>query len=199
MQVSAKARYIRMSPKKIRLVLDLIRGLDVEDALRQLQFTNKAAVGPITKLLNSAIANATNNFNLEKSNLFIKEIRADDGPTLKRWKPRAFGRATPIRKRMAHISIVLDEKVASKEIKKKKQEIGAPMKIEDLGKIDKETEKLRNKETKGDELGEVEADKQISKKAEGLKRGVKEGKNLDELRKKQDKGFLKKMFRRKTG
>ncbi len=110
MEIKAKARFIRMSPRKVRLVIDLIRGMHVDKALTQLRFVNKLAVEPVSKLLNSAIANATNNFQLDANTLYIKSITADGGPTLHRSTPRAFGRATPIRKRTAHISIVLEDR-----------------------------------------------------------------------------------------
>ncbi|MDG1949905.1 MAG: 50S ribosomal protein L22 [bacterium] len=107
MEVKAKARYIRMSPRKVRLVVDLIRGLDVQGAQAQLSFSKKAAAEPVLKLLNSAIANATNNFKMNGDDLYVKTIMVDGGPTLKRWRPRAFGRAGAIRKRTSHINIVL--------------------------------------------------------------------------------------------
>lgn len=129
MEVKAKARFIRMSPKKVRLVIDNIRGKDALQALDILKFINKLASNPVEKLLNSAIANAENNFKLEKGNLYIKEIRADDGPTLKRWMPRAFGRATTIRKRMTHISIVLGEKVVKGKNKDSKKNSKESVKI----------------------------------------------------------------------
>jgi len=110
MEVNAKARHIHMSPRKIRLVVDLIRGKRVAQAQTQLQFLNKGAALPVLKLLNSAIANATHNFKLESQNLFVKMIVADEGPTIHRSMPRAQGRATPIRKRTTHISITLAEK-----------------------------------------------------------------------------------------
>lgn len=110
MEVKAKARHIRMSPRKIRLVVDVIRGRRVADAQTQLQFMKKAAALPVLKLLNSAIANATNNFKLDASKLFVKAVTADEGPMIHRWTPKAMGRATPIRKRTTHIAIVLEEK-----------------------------------------------------------------------------------------
>jgi len=118
MEVKAYARHIHMSPQKIRLVVDLIRGRQVSVARSQLQFMNKAAAGPVLKLLNSAVANASHNFRLNPATLYIKSVTADDGTTIHRWKPRAHGRANPIRKRTTHISIVLGEKVE----KQKKQE-----------------------------------------------------------------------------
>jgi large subunit ribosomal protein L22 len=108
MEVTAKARFIRMSPRKVRLVADLVRGLDVTDALAQLKFVRKAAVRPVTKLIESAVANATHNHQLDASSLYIKMIAVDDGPTLKRWRARAHGRAASIHKRTSHISVILD-------------------------------------------------------------------------------------------
>ncbi|MBU4422019.1 50S ribosomal protein L22 [Patescibacteria group bacterium] len=109
MEIKAKVRYLRMSPRKVRLVVDLIRGKKVSEALDILTFSNKWAKKPVIKLLNSAVANAEHNFELQKDNLYIKAIKADGGPMLKRWMPRAFGRAGAIRKRTCHIEIILDE------------------------------------------------------------------------------------------
>ena len=111
MEVKATARYIHMSPRKVRLVIDVIRGLKVNEARSQLHVMKKAAAEPVMKLLNSAIANAEHNFNLNTDELYIKQIFADGGPTLGRWRARAFGRAAPIRKRTTHIAIVLDERL----------------------------------------------------------------------------------------
>lgn len=110
MEVKAKAKFIRMSPRKLRLVVDLVRGRSVEEARAQLQVLNKLAAEPVLKLLNSAVANAEKNFSLSPSRLFIKTFVADEGPTLHRWRPRAFGRSAPIRKRSTHLSIILDER-----------------------------------------------------------------------------------------
>jgi large subunit ribosomal protein L22 len=110
MEVKAFARHIRMSPRKVRLVADLVRGLDVSRAEAQLKFYRKAAARPVLKLVQSAAANATNNFKLNPDGLFIKKITVDGGPVLKRWRARAFGRAAGIKKRTSHISVVLDER-----------------------------------------------------------------------------------------
>ena len=98
-----------MSPRKVRLVVDLVRGLPVADAETRLRFTQKDASRPVLKLLQSAIANAEHNFKLERSTLYVKTIAADAGVPLKRHMPRAQGRATPIRKRTTHITIVLSD------------------------------------------------------------------------------------------
>ncbi|PIY96355.1 MAG: 50S ribosomal protein L22 [Candidatus Kerfeldbacteria bacterium CG_4_10_14_0_8_um_filter_42_10] len=148
MEVKAKLNRIRMSPRKVRLVIDVIRGLDIEKAQEQLQFISKAAAQPILKLLNSALANAENNFKLDKNNLFIKKITADEGPVLKRYRPRAFGRAAEIRKRSSLIELVLAEKKESKRKvtadKKKSEKEG--LKIVKADEIQKETSDPKKKE-----------------------------------------------------
>lgn len=113
MEVIAKARNIRISPRKVRLVIGLVRGMDVAKAAAQLGFIHKASARPVLKLLQSAIANAEHNFKLDRGNLFIKSIVADGGPVMDRWRARAFGRAAPIRKRTSHITIILAERTAT--------------------------------------------------------------------------------------
>jgi len=146
MEVKAKLRFLKKSPKKVRLLADIIRGLSVAEAQTQLQFANKGAAKPLLKLLNSAIANAENNNELEASNLFVKEIRVDQGPTLKRWQPRAHGRATMIRKRSSHISIILGEKVPTEPKKKEKIKVAAPVKVEDLKSLPVKEEDVKSEE-----------------------------------------------------
>ena len=109
MKVRAQAKHIRQSPYKVRRVLDLVRGLPVEEARHVLAFTDRRATDPVTKVLNSAVANAEHNFALDSDELIVTEAYADEGPTLKRWRPRARGRATRIRKRTCHITIVVSE------------------------------------------------------------------------------------------
>lgn len=105
---TASARYIRMSPTKVRSVLDLIRGKSYIDAVAILKNTPKASSEPILKVVNSAAANAENNLNMSKSDLFVAECFADQGPTLKRIMPRAKGSANRILKRSSHITVILD-------------------------------------------------------------------------------------------
>jgi large subunit ribosomal protein L22 len=112
-EVKAHTRFLRMSPRKVRLVVDAVRGMRVEPALAQLQFMSKAAARPVKKLLESAIANAEHNFKLEREGLFIKTALVNQGPTLKRWRPRAMGSAAPILKRTCHLTLVLDAKEAA--------------------------------------------------------------------------------------
>jgi len=103
----ATARFIRMSPTKARQVVDLIRGRHVDDARRVLTFTQKAASDPVGKALESAVANAEHNRGLPGDELFVVRTWVDEGPTLRRFRPRALGRATRIRKRTCHISVVV--------------------------------------------------------------------------------------------
>jgi large subunit ribosomal protein L22 len=107
MKVRAQAKHVRQSPYKVRRVLDLVRGLPVDEARVVLDFTNRKAAGTVKKVLDSAIANAEHNFALDADELIVAEAYADEGPTLKRWRPRARGRATRIRKRTSHITIVV--------------------------------------------------------------------------------------------
>lgn len=106
----ATARTVRVSPRKSRLVIDLIRGKNVADATATLKFTPTKAANEIENVLNSAIANAENNFGLEKANLFVSEAYINEGPTMKRFRPRAKGSASPINKRTSHITVVVTEK-----------------------------------------------------------------------------------------
>jgi large subunit ribosomal protein L22 len=110
MEVKARLRFVRIAPRKARLVADMIRGKRSEEALNVLTFTKKAAAKILIKLLKSAIANATQKKNIDIDRLFVKQITVDQGPTMKRYQPRALGRATMIRKRTSHIHIVLDER-----------------------------------------------------------------------------------------
>jgi large subunit ribosomal protein L22 len=114
MKAHAKMNHVRQSPYKVRRVLDLVRGLPVEDAEVVLTHTQRRASDAILKCLRSAIANAEHNFALDRDELFVAEAFADEGPTIKRWRPRARGRATRIRKRTSHITIVVadDEEYA---------------------------------------------------------------------------------------
>jgi len=109
MRVQAQARYVRQSPYKVRRVLDLVRGLPVEEAEHVLRLTQRGATEPIAKVLKSAVANAEHNHALDADELVIAEAFADEGPTLKRYRPRARGRATRILKRTSHITIVVSD------------------------------------------------------------------------------------------
>lgn len=110
MQAKAVARFVRIAPRKASLVLDLIRGKDTGEALAILNHTPKAASPIILKVLNSAIANAEQNHKMKIDHLIVSEAYANQGPTMKRFRPRAQGRASRINKRTSHITIVLTEK-----------------------------------------------------------------------------------------
>ncbi|HJQ76421.1 MAG TPA: 50S ribosomal protein L22 [Acidimicrobiia bacterium] len=109
MKVKAQNRFVRQSPYKVRRVLDLVRGLPVEDAEHVLRLTNRGAAQPIVKVLRSAVANAEHNHALDADELIVAEAYADEGPTLRRFRPRARGRATRIEKRTSHITIVVSD------------------------------------------------------------------------------------------
>ena len=111
MEVKAQLKYLRQSPRKVRLVADTVRGKSISEATAKLRFASKTAASPLQKLLASAVANAQHNFKLDKGNLFIKSIRVDQGSVLKRYRPRAFGRAAPIRKKTSHITIILTDHI----------------------------------------------------------------------------------------
>ncbi|WP_062050720.1 50S ribosomal protein L22 [Bacillus sp. JCM 19034] len=110
MQAKAVAKQVRIAPRKVRLVVDLIRGKQVGEAIAILRHTPKAASPVVEKLLNSAIANAEHNYEMEPNNLVISEVYVDEGVTLKRFRPRAMGRASRINKRTSHITLVVTEK-----------------------------------------------------------------------------------------
>jgi ribosomal protein L22 len=105
--VSARARFVRVAPRKARLVADQVRGLPLDDALPLLRFSTRSAAQDIRKLVESAAANAENNHDLVADDLMIKDIHVDEGPTLRRYRPRALGRATRINKRTSHIAVAL--------------------------------------------------------------------------------------------
>jgi len=110
MEARAIARFVRIAPRKAQQVVDLVRGKNVDEALAILKYTPKAAAPIVEKVVKSALANAENNYGMDRDKLYIDEIYADQGPTMKRFRPRAQGRATMIRKRTSHIGVILKEK-----------------------------------------------------------------------------------------
>jgi len=122
MEIKASLKYLHISPRKVRLVTGLIKGMAVSKAEDQLKYSSKRSAGSVLKLLRSAVADAENNFHLNKDNLYIVNARVDEGPALKRWRARARGTAFPIKKRSSHIFLILKEKVPSKKGKKVKEE-----------------------------------------------------------------------------
>ncbi len=105
--VRASARYVRIAPRKVRVVADQIRGKDLEEALALLRFSPRGAAETVRKVLESAAANAENNFDLDPEEMKIAQISVDEGPTMRRFRPRARGRATRIEKRTCHINVAL--------------------------------------------------------------------------------------------
>jgi large subunit ribosomal protein L22 len=179
MIVSAKLKSLRKSPRKVRLVSDMLKGLDVEKAQNQLKFLVKGSVPHFEKLLKSAVANAEINFGLDKNNLYIKDIIVNEKTKMKRWLPRAHGRASLLLKRTCSVEIILDERVKGKGRKKVVRQ-----EIKDVKKADVE-EKIGKEEVK-------EAKKEIVKEKE-------EKEFVDEKKKAaESKGFLKRVFRRKS-
>lgn len=110
MEAKAVAKFIRISPRKVRQVVDLIRGKDVQEALAILRFTPKRASTPVAKVINSAVANAEHNNDLDTDSLFVAKAFVDEGPTLKRWRARGMGRADVLRHRTSHITVVVEER-----------------------------------------------------------------------------------------
>jgi large subunit ribosomal protein L22 len=109
-EVKAKISYLRVAPRKARLVCDLVRGKKVQEALDLLRFTKRGCSRDILKLIQSAVANANVKGGFDVDNLYVHRIRVDQGPILKRWLPRARGMATPIQKKTSHITVILTEK-----------------------------------------------------------------------------------------
>ncbi len=147
MEIRASLKHLRMSAQKTRLVVDLVRKMPVQAALDQLKFANKLAATPVAKLIQSAIANAENTYGLNKDNLFIKEIKVDEGVTLKRWMPRAHGRATSIRKRACHVHVALAEIKESAKVEKKVVKTDEPVKLEKLVKEGEKTVSAKSSKT----------------------------------------------------
>jgi large subunit ribosomal protein L22 len=188
MKVTATLKNLRISPRKVRLVVDSVRGMNTNAALIQLSQIIKRSAPEVEKLLKSAVANAENNFGLDKDNLFIEEIIVGEGTRLKRWLPRAHGRATLILKRASHIKIALAEIVEGKNRKSKEQmEKEKKKREEEKEKLMKEFEKMQEKEEK--EITEKEKD--------GAPKVLNKAKK-EESKKGADSGFLKKVFNRKS-
>lgn len=155
MKATAKLKYLRMAPRKVRLAVDLVRGKKVVEAQRLLQFAAKHSALPVLKTLNSAIASAKNNFQAEESNLYIFHIAVNEGPKLKRFRPRARGQAYEIQKKTSHITVVVDEVEQQKTKGRKalpKPGLGVPKR--DLDRTAKpsfrpEQETIKSKEPRG--------------------------------------------------
>jgi large subunit ribosomal protein L22 len=179
MQVKTYTKYIHIAPRKVRLVADLVRGFDVGKAEQQLLFSKKRAARLVLKALKSAAASAVHNFSLDRKNLYISKIKVDEGPSMKRWQAAAFGSAHPITKKTSHLVLVLDEKVESgRKIKK---------------------EKMKTKETPEKIASKRSTEAKESEKTTAVKRFDKKDQEKAKKVAKQSPGFMRKIFRRKSG
>ncbi|MCK4520610.1 50S ribosomal protein L22 [Candidatus Parcubacteria bacterium] len=162
MNITAKLRYLHIAPRKVRLMVDLIRGKSVEQAQRILNFTPNRSSEPLLKLLKSSIANAKDNLQLEEDNLYISKIFVDEGPKLKRWHAQSRGRAAEIQKKSSHISLELSEikKKKVKKVKKTEKKV-VDEKIEKEEKTTVKPEQPKPKDTK---------EKYVPKITQGMKR-----------------------------
>ena len=169
-EVLASARFVRATPRKLRLITDTIRGKDAVNAMQYLQFIRRDASRPVSQLLASAIANAEHNFQIDEKDLFIKQLTVNEGPKLKRFRPRAHGSAAPIRYRMSHIHLVLGVKAGAvaKQVVKKTADAGE-VKVVNPDEVKKDAMKISGSDQSG---------------TTGKQTG---------------KGFMKGMFQRKTG
>jgi large subunit ribosomal protein L22 len=150
----AQVRHVRMSASKAREVLDLIRGLPVGEAADVLQFTERGASEVVAKCLNSAVANAQHNDELDVDTLYVSACYADEGPTLKRWRPRARGRATRIRKRMCHITIIVSPMPAemAAKVEAKQAAGGAAAPSSRRGRRGQESRRARVARSRGEQV-----------------------------------------------
>jgi len=144
MVVTAKLSYLRIAPRKVRLVADLVRGKSIEEAQTILNFTTKKASLPLLKLLKQVSANAKNNFQLDLSNLFISKITVDEGPKYKRWMARARGQTSEIQKKTSHVIVILDE-IVKKSPKKGKLVTERAKKVKKVKPEGVEEEKIEEK------------------------------------------------------
>ncbi len=159
-KIDGKLKFLRIAPRKVRLVADLIRGKSVQEAEEILRFTPKGASKPVLKLLKSVISNAENNFSLERNNLYISEIRVDGGPILKRWRPRAMGSANQIQKKTSHVTLILSPLKEGKEIKAKGKE-----KIEKIEASERPKE-IKEREERGKPTVKKEEKRKIGEEKE---------------------------------
>jgi len=183
-----------MSPRKVRLVANLIKGLAVEEAERQLKFLTKRAAKSILKLLNSAVANAQHNANLAKENLYVAKIIVEAGPILKRWRPRAMGRATPIMKRTSHLTIVLDQKEEVSPPEEKEAEV-KPAKEEIKPLVRKKGKPKKKRPESPKKVEKAEEEKAPLKKPKSYPTAPEAKKRFFDG---QALGRVKKIFRRKS-
>jgi large subunit ribosomal protein L22 len=192
MQVKAKLNNLRISPRKVRLVADLVRGLDVAEALSQIEASYKRGSLPLKKLISSALSNGENNLGVERSNMYISSIVVDAGPSLKRWMPKAYGRASQILKRTSQVEVILEERVEGKGRKSQKElEEARRIRMEEKIKKEKEMRKEMEEKEAGTRNQEVAANVPEKNK----EKSAEKGKVFEE---KKSKGWSSRIFRRKS-
>ena len=153
----ASLRHLRTSPTKVREVLGLIRGREIDDARERLRFSTRGPAGEVLKLLDSAVANAESNQSLPEDELFVARAYADEGPTLKRWRPRARGRGTRIRKRTCHVTIVLS-RYSDEELERRRHREAA---ARPTRRLRRPTRRRRVREVEEDEEHDHEHDEEL--------------------------------------
>jgi len=183
MRVKASVRNIPAAPRKTRLVIDMIRNQPVDKAVSILKFSPRKPAKMVLKLLETAVANAVHNYELDKNNLFVKSVQAQEGLTLKRWTPRAHGRATQILKKKSHVFIELDEIKEGKEKKGKKSKMQV-VTYKELQKTLKEAKKTVKAAKK---KPEKKPSTQIEKKIDSRPRFSRLGDKFKSVLKKRDK------------
>ncbi len=196
MEIKATAKYIKISPKKVRLVADLVRKTPLQEALDYLSFSSQRAARPVLKIINSALANAEHNFGLKRKDLYIKKLLINQGPALKRWTAKARGMAAQIKRQSSHITVVLGVKIEPKIIPKEKaklekEKIITPLPISVVQSVD-----AQKVQTKKMEKVMREAKPEIfdrTRVAAGRRK-----QHLDKIRLKKTGGTLKRIFKRKT-
>jgi large subunit ribosomal protein L22 len=166
MDIKVKLNYLKIAPRKVRLVSDLIRGQRVDFAKSTLQFTVKKSAENILGLLNSGIASAKNNYGIEEDNLYISEIKVDEGPKLKRWIPRARGSASRIQKKTSHITIVLKQIEEKETIKKINKEIKPEkVRVSNIQEVKEDAKTKKSKQSrKKDNSSMITKDKNSNKR-----------------------------------
>jgi large subunit ribosomal protein L22 len=197
MQTTVKVQNIRIAPRKLRLVADFVRKMKVEEALQKLRWLNKTGSPIVQKAIKSAIANAEHNFELDKNNLFIQAIKVNEAAVLKRWMPRAHGRATPILKRGSHLELTLAEIKDSGVKHGKKPKAEAPVKLAEAAK--ETLEKPAKPEMKAKDVFDAEAKDTSSEEVKEIKNVQREGRAGHSRAEGGKKGFSSRIFRRKSG
>lgn len=191
MKVHAELNNLRISPRKVKLVADLIKGMDALEAVSQLDVAVKKTSGYMQKLLLSAMANGENNFGLAKDNLFVFDVQVGAGPTMKRWMPKAYGRAGQILKRTSKVRIILEERIEGKDRKSREQ-----LEKEKEERVKKAAAELKKEEKERKEEEERDKETKSIKSEKLTDKNVKAGENIKQATEK--KSWKSTIFRRKS-